>query len=312
MNLELDLRKLYFLEVNNIIECKILNNNIEIDNLFIENINNILIFNYKVLVQFLSIFYNLNENQVYFGNRKIDNKNTIVINLLDYECIANQLQLKKGTLLYDTILDDILEKVENYDIKEEIEQNLLEYLNEVDLDKKVNYNYYFDVDVSKIISNYIYIKMDLNLEKYSKIIKILINNLKNKNIKKNIIIFINNNIFENILDDIENIYIFKFYNKNEFPNILIGNQIINLDKELMINQLIINWPTVISYEEVSVYLTMFCEDFQVNSMLKIDNYKKITAYKILEKVLNIPLNIQYILDEQNIPKLYFSFIKNLI
>lgn len=109
------------------------------------------------------------------------------------------------------------------------------------IDKTLEYETEFNIDISKIVTNYIHFKMDLSIENYIKSIKKLIINLKNKNLKKSIIIFINTNIFGNDLDDLEGVIIFKLYSKN-FPNIIVNNNVENIEKQILINQIKLNWP----------------------------------------------------------------------
>ena len=135
----------------NIKELKIISNNLEAVELFIENINNIIISNFETLYYFLNSFFDLNNNNVFIGNKKIENKNTMIINLLDYESICHQLELKKGSLLYDFIINDINVNVENSDIKEEIENRLLLSIKELNLNSVLNYDFEFDIDILKVI-----------------------------------------------------------------------------------------------------------------------------------------------------------------
>ena len=82
------------------IELRINNNKLFDTNIYIENYNCITIENYKTLYYFINSFYN-NKTDIYIGNYKVDLKSCYIINLIDYESISNQLQLKKGTILYE-------------------------------------------------------------------------------------------------------------------------------------------------------------------------------------------------------------------
>lgn len=83
------------------IELRI-NNKLLDTNVYIENYNYITVDNHKTLYYFINSFYNI-KTDIHIGNYKVDLKSCYIINLLDYESISNQLQLKKGTILYDYI-----------------------------------------------------------------------------------------------------------------------------------------------------------------------------------------------------------------
>jgi len=121
------------------IELRILDEQLHIDNLYVENINHILVSNYYSLYSFLNTFFT-NDTAIFLGNRKIDNKTSYIINLLDYESISNQLQLKKGTLLYDYLMEEICENVENFGIEEELEAILFNLVNKTIENKTIEYD----------------------------------------------------------------------------------------------------------------------------------------------------------------------------
>ena len=181
---------LFILEVMIIIELRINNHFLTVSELYVEKVNYLLVLNYNTLYYFLNNFFNSQEAQIFLGNYKIDHKSAYIINLLDYESISNQLILKKGTILYDYLIDEIISKIEDTYIEEELEIELKKLIEKVMIDKTLEYETEFNIDISKIVTNYIHFKMDLSIENYIKSIKKLIINLKNKNLKKSIIIFI--------------------------------------------------------------------------------------------------------------------------
>lgn len=288
--------------------------NVDIDNgfseLYVNKINYVAVSNYKKLYSFLNLFFTT-PNKLFLGSIKIDNKNAYILNLLDYESISNQLLLKKGTLLYEYILGDIIEQVELSDIKEIIE-NKLEYLLEsIVKNSNIEYNYNFNVDISKIINNYINISMDLSIENYLNIIKTLISNLKQKNLKKQIIILINEKIFGNSLSDIDGILCFNF-NSSFFPNILVANEICNVDLDLLVNQLIINWPCTISNDKLEKIIKKFFKQLQTNNEIYAHNIEEHIGFKILIKILNLNLNSIFDIQENlHVPDIYKKFLNQL-
>ena len=175
---------LFILEVMIIIELRINNHFLTVSELYVEKVNHLLVLNYNTLYYFLNNFFNSQEAQIFLGNYKIDHKSAYIINLLDYESISNQLILKKGTILYDYLIDEIISKIEDTYIEEELEIELKKLIEKVMIDKTLEYETEFNIDISKIVTNYIHFKMDLSIENYIKSIKKLIINLKNKNLKK--------------------------------------------------------------------------------------------------------------------------------
>ncbi len=294
----------------NIIELRTTSNKVIMKELYINNINNIFVNNYKTLYEFLNLFFNT-ESNLFLGNNKIDNKTCYIINLLDYESISSQLTLKKGTILYDYIINEIDETVEITDINEEINNKLLFLINGVLNDKTIQYDFEFNVDISKIINSYISINIDLSIENYIVNIRKLIHTLKEKNPRKNIIILLNTKIFANSLDDLDNVYIFKLYS-NHMPNILIKDEIINLDKTLLINQLLLNWPYDTKEEDINNLIENFFLKYSISNILTIDNLNEFVGFKLISKILNLKVdfNVNNNLNE-SIPDLYKNYINSL-
>ena len=302
---------LFILEVMNIVEIKINNMYITINELYINKINSLLVLNYRTLYYFLNSFFNNQDSQIFLGNYKIDSKTAYIINLLDYESISNQLTLKKGTILYDYLIDEVISKIEDTNLEEELELKLSNLVKEVLTDKTLDYDTKFNIDISKIITNYINFKMDLSIENYIRIIKQLIKNLKNRNLKKSIIIFVNTNIFEDNLDDLEGITIFKLYSK-QFPNIIVNNNIENIDQNILINQVKLNWPCEIEIDKINNIIQSFSYDISLNKKIIIDDYIKYVGYILISKILEINIDCKLNTNINNIPNSYKNFINDCI
>lgn len=289
-----------------IIELKTYSNSLNINELFIERINNVFVDNYCKLYEFLDLFFN-NEKKLYIGNYKVDSKSSYIINLLDYESIANQLTLKKGTILYDYLIEELNEKTELTDIKEIIDLKLKCLFDEATTDKTIDYDFNFDIDLSKIISNFIKFDFDLTIKNYIKVIKQLIYNLKKKNLKKMIVLLINTNLFKEELDDFNDIIIFKFYS-NKFPNIMITNEIINIDINLLTNQILLNWPTNIENSKIENIIKRFFNDFSKEIIT--NDIELYIGYRLIIELLN--LSIECKLQEENyLPEIYKNYINSL-
>lgn len=301
---------LYILGVIIIIELISYSSTLNIRELYIEKINHIIVSDYSMLYEFLNLFFS-QDNKLYIGNNRIDNKSSYIINLLDYESISNQLTLKKGTILYDYLIDELNEKTELTNIKEEIEIKLKTLIEKATEEKTIDYNFDFNVDLSKIISNYVKFDIDLSIKNYTKIIKQLIYNLKVKNPKKIIVILLNERIFHDELDDLGDIYMFKF-NSINFPNILIGEKIINIDRSLLLNQLILNWPEQVSEEKLNKIMEMFITYYKnSDTLITCDVYSYI-GYKLISKILSIKCTCIYQNEfNNNLPEIYKNYINSL-
>lgn len=244
------------------------------------------------------------------GNKKIDSKNSIIINLLDYESISSQLQMKKGSLLYEYILSEINDFVQETNIEEDIETNLNILLKEVLKQKTIDYELYVNFDLSKLITNNSEISIDLNIYNYIRHLKQLINNIRQKNIKKTIIIFLNIKIFGDLLDEISEIILFKYYTST-IPNILIDEKVINVDIELLENNIRHNWPIEdITFDEIQNYIKDFTSELMLNEII-IYHYKKYIAYQIITKILEIDLKMNLFCNIAEIPNVYSEYIKAL-
>lgn len=292
------------------IELRAFNNAINIRELYINNINNVIVSNYKTLYEFLNLFFN-SENKLFIGNNKIDNKTSHIINLLDYESISNQLTLKKGTILYDYLINELNEKTELTDIKEEIDSKLRQLINSAIDEKSIEYDFSFDIDLGKIITNYVSFDIDLSIDSYIQIIRKLIYNLKTKNPKKIIVILLNTKIFDNELDDLRDIYIFKFNSQN-FPNILISDSIVNVDKNLLLNQLILNWPSKISESELINIINAFMASYITSNNTVISDINMYIGFKLISKILNLKCECRYQSNSNNnLPEIYKNYINSL-
>lgn len=161
----------------------------------------------------------------------------------------------------------------------------------------------------KIISNYININIDLSIENYVKIINQLIVNMRKKNIKKQIIIFVNEHIFNNSLDNIENVFMFNFYSK-QFPNLLFSEKVINIDKSLLINNIRLNWPCDISTNDIEKLLILYI-DYSTYNKVVVNDYKQYLGFIIINKILEINKDVRLVYNDI-IPEIYENCIKSLI
>lgn len=290
------------------IEMKSLKNNIVIKDVYINNVNTILVKNYEKLYYFLNILTSQNSDLL-IGNTKIEKKNSIVINLLDYDSIINQLSLKKGTFLYDYLINEVDYSANIKDVKSDIDKFVQTIIKEK-LDSTLEYDISFDIDISKMISSFIEFNINLSIEYYVSIIKKIIKAIRENNNKKIIIILINSKIFKNSLDDLEDVYIFKFFDSS-FPNILINDEINNVDLDLLELNLEKNFPLYINRENARNIAINFFDQLRVNGTIIAKDYEELVGFNIINHILNIKNKICCLLDHKIMPEIYVNFLKSL-
>ena len=133
--------------------------------------------------------------------------------------------------------------------------------------------------------------------------------MRKKNIRKQIIIFVNEHIFNNSLDNIENVFMFYFYSK-QFPNLLFSEKVINIDKALLINNIRLNWPCDISTNDIEKLLILYI-DYSTYNKVVVNEYKQYLGFLIINKILEINKDVRLVYNDI-IPEIYENCIKSLI
>ena len=190
------------------IELNIISDKVKVDSLFLEKKNNIIVENYHVLQNFLSVFFDINNpnNSIEIGNKKIDSKKAYVLNLLDYESLFLQTSLKKGSLIYDYVIKEIEDKLD--EANDQINQFLDRIFSETVSNSVINYNLTFDIDVVKLATQFGEFENKIDSREYLKVIKVLLQSFIEKNKNKTMIVLTNENIIGTVLDDMDSIIIF--------------------------------------------------------------------------------------------------------
>lgn len=290
------------------IEMQSLKNNILIKDVYINNVNTILVKNHEKLYCFLNILTSQNSDLL-IGNTKIEKKNSIVINLLDYDSIINQLSLKKGTFLYDYLINEVDYSANINDVKEEVDKYIQDKIKEK-LNTTLEYDISFNIDVSKIITNYIEFDINLSIEYFISIIKQILKSFRESNNKKIIIILVNSKIFKNTLDDLKDVYIFKFFGYS-FPNIIINDQINNIDLEFIEQYVVTTFPIYINKENVKNIAINYFNQLSTNDIVIAKDYEELVVFNIINSIYNLKNKICCLLDLKMMPEIYDIFLNSL-
>ncbi len=230
---------------------------------------------------------------IIIGNKKITSKDFILINLLDVQSILDNLKYSKGNLLYE--YSNII--IENFDIElnVEISNYLEEKLNIIKKEFCFDSHLSFDTSIIKLFSNFAQFKPLISTEKINEKIEKMLNYVLIHNINKIFIIFINSDLININVNNNDNVYIFDIsFNQNIMKyNILFTNEIINLDYELLMNSIKLNWPTVYQENQIKHSVeSYFKHYYHCNNFISNDkNILIINA--ILNKLYGLKQKVEY-------------------
>ena len=82
------------------------------------------------------------------------------------------------------------------------------------------------------------------------------------------------------------VIIFKLYSNN-FPNIIVNNNVENIEKQILINQLKLNWPCEIENKTIYEIVENFAKDVSINKEIYTDDYMKYVGYVLISKILQL-------------------------
>jgi len=277
--------------------------------IFINNDNSMLVLNKKSMFSFIYYFTNLfqnkeNDYKIFFGNKTIDSKTAIFFNLLDYTAIMEQFSFKKGSMIFEYLTNVISSELEEYP------EDLAAELNaKYDIDTFINYTTNFEVDAIKLLNNFGNIKLDVDINNFENSIFKLLNFLVSNNPNKTFIIFQDKQLINANLSVGDNVYVFHIGSDSE-PNIILGEEIINYEKQLVVSHLELVWPLEINKgtlkaflneyftllkrgiyetEDYNIYLISMC----ISQMYGINNFIK------LKDNIDIPIEIQQFIKENS-------------
>lgn len=268
------------------IELKITQNN-SIDILNITKNNNILFRDKFSIFKFYNLFDKVinqkdDKIKIEIQNKKVNNKNTYLINLIDFSYTIDNLKFKKNTLIYNYIENKI--NSEPFNDLDKINQLLNDTF--ISILDKYNFKYSYEInnDLFKLlISNFdIDFKIDDD-DIYNKII-FLLDDLINSKLNTTFIIFYDSNLIDISCDKYENVYCFDcslMKNIDEY-NLIFSNYFNNFNFDILYDCIIKKWP--IEYNDELLYKSI---NYYFQNCYIVDSFKTDNIYLIiLTKIIN--------------------------
>lgn len=271
------------------IELRVNSNNLLIDDVYIENENNIAILNKQTFYKFIYCFYDLfiernSNNKIYFGNKIIDTRTTIFINLSDFYSLFNQMTFKKGNMIYDSILNKISQYYTNNDLN--LDEILNSELNESKVKTGFDYTIDFEIDIQKLLSSFGNVQVNIDLDNIEEAIFKMVRELINLNPSKIFIIFQDKDLIKADLNFNENVYTF-IINNDKYPNLIVSNNIRNFDRSLLLSHVKLSWPISIKTNEINTIVDEFTKEIIIDKKKKTSNYNVYILNNIFCKLNNI-------------------------
>lgn len=268
-------------------------NNVSCEDLFIVQNNSLLVINKVNFYNFMGLFYDLlekdNQGSIFIGNKKLDSKNVILINLIDVSSIYNQVRFKKGSLLYEYIVDEISESIK--DKAEEISDYLDELFYKNTSRTLFEYNVNFSIDIQKLFLTFSELDLDLSLYEYVKKVDNLLNRIIERNPKKTFIIFKDYEYFDLDFISRENVYVFEINSPKE-QNIIIANEVKNFDYEKTISYFKLMWPLDIEKKALSNLLNQYINLYLKNNLRITDNPEIYIIDYFFNKLYNLDCKME--------------------
>lgn len=289
-------------------ELSIFSETIKAENVFINKNNNILVANYFTLYNLISELNKINttKSNVILGNKSLTSKNAVCFNLLDYEKISEQLSFKKGSILYEFLMSILVGEIseKEQDINNYLEDFLITIKNSIDF----SFDIEFEVESQKLISNFMCLNINDSINELVEKTVILLEKYIEKNPNKSVICLVNNHLFQDKLEKIENVYTFNFNNMREY-NLLLTNTLDTYEHDLLVNHIKMNWPYDIESEEVSDLINIYNKNYLSKGEFLIKDFK----IYIIGMLLNFHYqsNFQLLIEDKNIPENYLNFIISL-
>lgn len=251
--------------------------------------NKILILNKLKFAEFYSFFYRvikLKEKSVliYLGNKLIDNKSVNLFSFMDITEILEQMNFKKGTLLYEYFISC-------FRLEENIDVDILLY-DLVDIVKSVINNSGFDIDyeinedVEKMLFSLVDFKLNYSFDNVVPLfLKILEDYLEKNNNKINII-FYDSELIDCDVSKFDSCYVFDISDKKDFTdyNILCWEKIDEFSLDSIMERLELLWPVEFDEEEVKESLINYFHSKRCLVKYKSKNETDIIVEKLLNKI----------------------------
>jgi hypothetical protein len=261
------------------------------NNILYEKLSDILYF-YKL---FDSVINEKNDDiSITMGNKTINSKDFILINLFDIQSLIDSIKYKKGSLLYKYVNNlitessiDLVFQTNNY-----IENMITPIL------KTLPFNYYvnFSSDISNIFNNNVEFTPIINDKDINTYIEKILNELMGTQLNKVFILFINSDLIDININDNDNLYLFDISKNKKIDkyNILItNNSINNFDYEMLKNRLALNWPINYNEEKLIQVITNYFTFYFQMSEIYTNNSDILIISTLMNNYYNLQKNIKY-------------------
>lgn len=247
--------------------------------------NNLINKFYKVLIE-------KDENyKILIDKKNINSKNTILINLIDFTNIIENLKYKKGMLLYLYINNIISKKSIDYN---KIIEEFKNYYEEKLSDIEIAFSLEEEIIEEKVFNAIFSLNIDINFDSYQEKVITILNELIKQDFAKNYICLYNssyitidynyNNLF--LFDLNENISIFD-------QNIMIDNSIKNTNIDLLIEEVKEKFPILIEEQKIKELITHYFKYFYKKDIINSDNRELIIISLIFNDIFSQEKNIIY-------------------
>lgn len=247
--------------------------------------NNLINKFYKVLIE-------KDENyKILIDKKNINSKNTILINLIDFTNIIENLKYKKGTLLC-LYINNIISK-ESIDYNKIIEE-FKNYYEEKLSDIEIAFSLEEEIIEEKVFNAIFSLNIDINFDSYQEKVITILNELIKQDFTKNYICLYNssyitidynyNNLF--LFDMNENISIFD-------QNIMINNGIKNTNIDLLIEEVKEKFPIPIEEQKIKELIIHYFKYFYKKDTIDSDNEGLIIISLIFNDIFLQEKNIIY-------------------
>lgn len=272
----------------------------EYDELFlrIRKDNHILVENelgYRDLyLKFYQLIKEKQDNLVgYFDDKLITSKDFILIDLMDLEELLAMIQYKKGSLLFDYVNRELLEKVVVFDN---------DFYNQVsilveDVFDSLGVSYQLEDNNLKLIQSLLQVSIDVkNIPSLLQIInKLLLKILSSSDNSKKYIIFYNSSVLNIDFSNYECCYSFDV-NKNlniSKYNLLSTNQVLEFHLDVVQQQVKLLWPTHYTIEMIFFYLERYFKYYLGFEKVELTEQNEIIMASIIKKLFGFNQMIIY-------------------
>lgn len=237
-------------------------------------------------------------NQIWIGNLKLDKKNTVFINLIDFSSVADLLENNKGNPLSDYIyervgeVDSCLEEKVNSLIKDEVSSVLN---NDIDYSFIFDFMKYLKASISFNFSNFEIIKKYLE--------RIIV---KNHNITY---LVLYHSDFIDVDFNYDNAYCFDLNNNTSISKkniLLLNHSFSNLNTDLLVSEIEKEYPDFLEKQIILPYLDSFFRYYFPCRNISSSDEKLLVIAKIVFQLLKCDYQLSIVGNVSSMIKSFLS------